>query len=144
MTSTDAYATFYVADFYFGIPSAAVVELTSATSITPVPLAPPAVSGLINLRGQIVTAIDVRRRFGIAPRAGCQNTITVFVALGGNMFGLVIDRISDILELDAQHFDKSPSYLPAVAADLIIGFHKLPDKLMFVLNVDRLIYGCLD
>ena len=144
MTSTHSYATFYVDDFYFGIPSATVVELTNATAITPVPMAPAAVSGLINLRGQIVTAIDLRRRLGIPPQPAPNETITVFMNHGGIMFGLVIDKISDILELDPQQFDKPPSHLPTAAADLIIGFHKLPDKLMFVLDVDKLIYGCLD
>lgn len=144
MSSSRSFATFHVAEFYFGVPSATVLELTNATAITPVPLAPTAVSGLINLRGQIVTAIDLRKRLSMAPRAELQDTITLFMSHGGIMFGLVVDKISDILELDPLQYDKPPSHLPVAAVDLIIGFHKLPDKLMFVLDVDKLIYGCIN
>ncbi len=143
MSSARSFATFYVGDFYFGVPSATVLELTNATAITPVPLAPHAVSGLINLRGQIVTAIDLRRRLAMAPRPELDDPITIFMNQGGVMFGLVVDKISDILELDPLQCDKPPSHLPAAAVDLIIGFHKLPERLMFVLDVDKLIYGCI-
>lgn len=143
MIAVRSYATFFVDEFYFGVPSATVLELTNATAITPVPMAPPAVSGLINLRGQIVTAIDLRRRLSMGPRPERQNPITLFINHGDVMFGLVVDKISDILELDPLQFDKPPGHLPAPAVDLIIGFHKLPDNLMFVLDIDKLIYGCL-
>ncbi len=143
MSSARSFATFYVGDFYFGVPSANVLELTKTTAITPVPLAPHAVEGLINLRGQIVTAIDLRRRLTMAPCAEHPDRITLFMNHGGVIFGLVADKISDILELDPLQFDKPPSHLPAAAVDLIIGFHKLPDQLMFVLDVEKLIYGCV-
>jgi purine-binding chemotaxis protein CheW len=143
MTSSQSYATFYVDNFYFGILTSDVVELTKGTEVTPVPLAPPAVSGLINLRGQIVTAIDMRKRLGLQPNLAAEDIITVFIRNNGVLFGLLIDKVSDILELDHTGLEPPPSNMPSSAYELIIGFHKLPNKLLFVMDVDKLISGCL-
>jgi purine-binding chemotaxis protein CheW len=143
MTLPISYATFYLADFYFGIPSASVVELTNTLMITPVPLAPSAISGLINLRGKIVTAIDLRKRLGITSRPELEGSVTVFVNRNELLFGLIIDRVCDILELDSSDFQQPPHHVSEDIAELIVGFHKLPDKLMFILDLDKLIYGCI-
>ena len=144
MSTSLSYATFFVDQFYFGIPSQDVVELTNGTEITQVPLAPASVCGLINLRGQIVTAIDMRSRLGMASRSPPDKALTVFVSNKGLMFGLVIDRSSDILELDPSLMEKTPSHMPAAAAEIMVGFHKLSDKLLFMLDLEKLIYGCIE
>ena len=143
MSSIRSYATFYVGDLYFGIPTSNVVELTKGTEITPVPLAPYAVSGLINLRGQIVTAIDMRKRLKLKPNPIADSIITVFIRNNGVLFGLSIDKVSDILELEDSKLEPPPSNMPATAYELIIGFHKLAGKLLFILDADKLISGCL-
>lgn len=134
-------ATFYAERFYFCIPSALVLELAPCPAITPVPLAPPAVSGLINLRGQIVTAIDLRQRLGLAPRAIQDGAMAVYLTLRGAVFALVVDRIGDIVELDPAQFDAPPAHLPAAAAELIVGFHALAEPLLLVLDADKLVFA---
>jgi purine-binding chemotaxis protein CheW len=143
VSSTQSYATFYVDELYFGILTSQVVELTKGTEVTPVPLAPYAVSGLINLRGQIVTAIDMRKRLKFKPNLSADNIITVFIRNNGVLFGLSIDKVSDILELEDSDLEPPPSNMPATAYELIIGFHKLAGKLLFILDADKLTSGCL-
>jgi purine-binding chemotaxis protein CheW len=143
MSAIQSYATFYVDDLYFGILTSNVVELTKGTEVTPVPLAPFAVSGLINLRGQIVTAIDMRKRMKLKPNPNAESIITVFIRNNGVLFGLLIDKVSDILELVDTDLEPPPSNMPSAAYELIIGFHKLAGKLLFILDADKLILGCL-
>jgi purine-binding chemotaxis protein CheW len=143
VSSTQSYATFYVDELYFGILTSQVVELTKGTEVTPVPLAPYAVSGLINLRGQIVTAIDMRKRLKFKPNPSADSVITVFIRNNGVLFGLSIDKVSDILELEDSDLEPPLSNMPASAVELIIGYYKLPGKLLFILDADTLISGCL-
>ena len=140
-TTPMSLATFYAERFYFCIPSALVLELAPCPVITPVPLAPPAVSGLVNLRGQIVTAIDLRQRLGLAPRATQDGAMAVYLTLRGAVFALVVDRIGDIVALDPAQFDAPPAHLPAAAAELIVGFHALADPVLLVLDADKLIFA---
>lgn len=144
MTGPMSLATFYVDGFYFCVPSRQVLELAPCPAITPVPLAPHAVHGLINRRGQIVTAIDLRTRLGLSARVGEEAPMVMYLTLRSTVFALVVDTICDILALDPVQFDTPPSHLSAPAFDLISGFHSLADKLLFVLDVDKLIYGCVD
>lgn len=139
-----AYSTFSIDNLYFGFLTAEVVELTKGLDITPVPLGPKAVSGFINLRGQIVSAIDMRTRLGLSPGVFNENTISIFFKYQGTLFGLLVDEVNDILELDQSTFENPPSNLPSAAQDLIVGVHKLPQKLLLILEPNRIIAGILE
>jgi purine-binding chemotaxis protein CheW len=139
-----AYSTFSIDNLYFGFLTAEVVELTKGLDITPVPLGPKAVSGFINLRGQIVSAIDMRIRLGLSPGVFNENTISIFFKYQGTLFGLLVDEVNDILELDQSTFENPPSNLPSAAQDLIVGVHKLPQKLLLILDPNRIIAGILE
>jgi len=139
-----AYSTFSIDNLYFGFLTAEVVELTKGLDITPVPLGPKAVSGFINLRGQIVSAIDMRIRLGLSPGVFNENTISIFFKYQGTLFGLLVDEVNDILELDQSTFEVPPSNLPSAAQDLIVGVHKLPQKLLLILDPNRIIAGILE
>lgn len=139
-----AYSTFSIDNLYFGFLTAEVVELTKGLDITPVPLGPKAVSGFINLRGQIVSAIDMRTRLGLSPGVFNENTISIFFKYQGTLFGLLVDEVNDILELDQSTFEVPPSNLPSAAQDLIVGVHKLPQKLLLILDPNRIIAGILE
>jgi len=139
-----AYSTFSIDNLYFGFLTAEVVELTKGLDITPVPLGPKAVSGFINLRGQIVSAIDMRTRLGLSPGVFNENTISIFFKYQGTLFGLLVDEVNDILELDQSTFEVPPSNLPSAAQDLIVGVHKLPQKLLLILEPNRIIAGILE
>lgn len=141
MNSARSYATFYADKFYFGIPTSQVIELTKVSNITPVPLAPPTISGLINLRGQIVTAINVRRRLGLKQENYPGDIITVLIENHGVLYGLLVDRVSDILELDDADFESPPSNVSPSAKELILGVSKLPGGLLFILDTSKIISG---
>ncbi|MEI6723489.1 MAG: chemotaxis protein CheW [Betaproteobacteria bacterium] len=141
MSTTNSYATFYADKFYFGILTSEVLELTKVTDITPVPLAPPTITGLINLRGQIVTAVNMRRRLAVG-QSDCQGeTTTILIEKSGVMYGLLVDRVSDILELDEKDFETPPSSVSAEAKELIVGVSKLPGELLFILDTTKIISG---
>jgi len=141
VTESHTYSTFYIDKFYFGILTTEVTELTKGSEVTPVPLAPPAIYGLINLRGQIATAIDMRQCLGITTSQYSEGTITLFFSRNASLFGLLVDSISDIVEVDEMNFEQPPTNLPEAAKKLIHGVYKLPDKLLFVLDPARLIDG---
>ena len=141
MSSVRSYATFYSGRIYFGISTAEVIELAKVVEITPVPLAPPAVSGLINLRGQIVTAIDMRQRLGLQPAPPSEVSVTVLIEKFGVLYGPLVDQVSDILELEQTHFEPPPSNISQSAKELIMGLHKLPDNLLLILDTAKLVQG---
>ena len=141
MSLNRSYATFYADKFYFGIRTSEVIELTKVADITPVPLAHPTISGLINLRGQIVTAINMRSRLGIPQASNPGDVITVLIEKFGVLYGLLVDRVSDILELDEADFESPPSNVSNSAKELLLGVCKLPNELLFIIDTGKVITG---
>lgn len=134
---SDQYCTFLLADHLFGVPVRSVQEVLRAQSLTPVPLGPPEVSGLINLRGQIVTSIELRARLDLPPRDGdapCTN-IVVTTHDGGRV-SLVVDEIGDVLEPPHEAFEEPPDTVPAGIRSLVESVCKLDDHLMLVLDTE--------
>jgi purine-binding chemotaxis protein CheW len=107
--------------------------------MTRVPLVNPIVTGLINLRGQIVTAVCLRRRLALADRADGQRAMNIVVRAEGGAVALLVDEIGDVLEVDEQAFERPPETLQGVARDLIRGIYKLKDSLLLVLDADKAI-----
>jgi purine-binding chemotaxis protein CheW len=105
--------------------------------MTRVPLAPPVVRGLINLRGQIVTAIDMRRRLELGERPTGQVPINVVVQTDDGAVSLLVDEIGDVLEVLDRTFERPPETLRGSARELIQGAYKLPDRLLLILDTDR-------
>jgi purine-binding chemotaxis protein CheW len=131
------YATFFVNGLYFGVEVLTVQEVIRYQQMTRVPLAPPVVSGLINLRGQIVTAIDVRTRLGMEPRTGDRLPMNVVVRTDDGVTSLLVDEIGDVVEVQASQFEPTPDTMRGVARDLVDGIYKLDSRLLLVLNVAR-------
>ncbi|MCE9607633.1 MAG: chemotaxis protein CheW [Planctomycetia bacterium] len=134
---TRQFCTFYVDDLFLGIDVQQIQEVIRYQTMTRVPLAPAAISGLINLRGQIVTAIDLRRRLGAPLRQPDQPPMNVVVRDGENAVSLLVDRIGDVLEVDDELFESPPSTVRADVRGLITGAYKLPDRLLLVLDRGR-------
>jgi purine-binding chemotaxis protein CheW len=130
------FCTFHVGDLFLGIEVERVQEVIRDSDITPVPTAPPSVRGLINLRGQIVTAIDLGTLFGIADREGESSTVLVLDA-GSALLSFVVDRAGDVVEVNDESFEKPPDTLKGAARRLIRGTYKLQKKLLLVLNVEH-------
>jgi purine-binding chemotaxis protein CheW len=131
------YSTFDVAGSYFGIDVLQVQEVLRYQEMTPVPLAPAVIEGLINLRGQIVTALDMRRRLGLPPRASGQTAMNVVVRTEEGAVSLLVDEIGDVVEVDSASFERPPENLDPAIRDLVKGIHKLKDRLLLVLDIGQ-------
>jgi len=131
------YATFVVEDLFFGIDVLRVQEVLRYQEMTRVPLSPVVAEGLINLRGQIVTALDMRRRLGLAPRDAGRLPMNLVVRAEEGPVSLLVDEIGDVLQLDAADFEPAPDNVTAAARELIRGVYKLKNRLLLVLDPDR-------
>jgi len=130
--------TFFLEDRFFGIEVERVQEVIRYQTVTPVPLAPAVVRGLINLRGQIVTAIDLRRLLQVEDRTDERLPINIVMHARQGIFSLLVDRIGDVLEVDEDSFEHPPDTLDGIARELIRGAYKLQGRLLLVLNVAKL------
>src|SRR5207253_10680509 len=132
------FCTFFLDDLCFGVEVEKVQEVLRYQEMTRVPLAPPAVRGLINLRGQIVTAIDLRCRLEISEHRGTQ-PMNVVVRSDDGPTSLLVDEIGDVREVEQEAFEPPPQTLQGVARELIRGTYKLKDRLLLVLELERLL-----
>lgn len=131
------FCTFYVDDLFLGIDVQQVQEVIRYQEMTRVPLAPKAIQGLINLRGQIVTAIDMRIWLSISPRSADVLPMNVIVRDGNNVVSLLVDRIGDVIEVDDELFETPPNTVKANVRGLIQGAYKLSDRLLLLLDTNR-------
>ncbi len=134
MSSTRQYCTFYVADRLMGLDVLQVQEVLRSRDLTPVPLAPGAIDGLLNLRGQIVTAIDLRRRLSLPARPAGQPVMIVVVRLKDEVTAFLADKIGDVLEVANDSFELPPETLALEVNQLVVGVHKLPKQLLHILD----------
>lgn len=136
---THQFCTFYVSGIQFGIEVLKVQEVLKYHEMTPVPLAPPTVSGLINLRGQIVTALDLRTRLGLAPRPADALPMNVVVRAEEGAVSLLVDEIGDVLEAIEDTFEEPPATLDAKAREFILGVYKMEQRLLLILDTDKVL-----
>ena len=132
--ASQQFVTVRIGPQLFGLPIALVHEVFVPEAITSVPLAPTAIAGLLNLRGRIVTMLDMRRLLGLGARDG------VSMAVGfehqGEAFGLMIDDVGEVLALDGAKREPNPANLDARWAEVASGVHRLAGELMLILNVE--------
>ena len=131
--------TFYVGDGYFGIPVEQVQEVVRPQPITPVPLAPKVVRGLINLRGQILTAIDLRYRLGLGEPGDPAKLMNVVVRTDDSPVSFLVDEIGEVLDVDEDCFESPPETLQGEMRELIGGAYKLDGRLLLALSTERTI-----
>ncbi|HSN54780.1 MAG TPA: chemotaxis protein CheW [Candidatus Sulfomarinibacteraceae bacterium] len=139
MRGQQQFCTLTVGNLLLGIQVDRVQEVLRDTAITPVPLAHPAIRGLINLRGQIVTAIDLRRRLGLPEAPADASFMTVVLGVGNEALALVVDGVGDVVQVPADSFEAPPDTLRGDARRMIAGAHKLERRLLLVLNLDTAI-----
>jgi len=130
-------ATFVVSRFLFGIDVLNVQEVLRFQKMTRVPLAPPVIVGLINLRGQIVPAIDMRRRLCLDSRTGDERPMNLVVRTEEAAISLLVDEIGDVLELNSSGFENTPANVSSNVREMIRGVYKLKNQLLFVLDTDK-------
>jgi purine-binding chemotaxis protein CheW len=131
------YATFFLDQLFLGIEVEHVQEVSRQQTLTPVPLAPRTIKGLINLRGQIVTAIDMRAVFGLSPRSSEFSGMNVVVRTPEGAVNFIVDQIGDVLNLEGSTFEQTPSSLTELQRSLIKGVYKLPKGLLLVVDLER-------
>jgi purine-binding chemotaxis protein CheW len=137
MAARRQYCTFTVDGHYFGVDVLKVQEVIRYQEMTRVPLAPPEVRGLINLRGQIVTSIDLRRRLQLRERPAELEPVNVVVQTEDGAVSLLVDEIGDVLEVSEKDFERPPETLRGPARALIQGAYKLNDRLLLILDTAR-------
>lgn len=133
------YVTATVGGQLFGLPISRVQDVFAPDRLTRVPLAPPEIAGLLNLRGRIVTAIDLRLRFGLDALAGDAPRMAIGVEWKGESYGLLIDVIGEVLKLQTSDREDNPVNLDPGLARVSAGVHRLDGKLLVVLDVDRVL-----
>ena len=143
MSTPKQFCTFHVGDMFLGIPVEHVQEVLRYHAMTRVPLAAASVSGLINLRGQIVTAIDLRSRIGLPARSADRQLMNVVIRADDGVVSLLVDSIGDVKEVHERDFEPPPSTLRGSARDLIRGAYKLDHQLLLVLD-DSEVLNILD
>lgn len=139
MQTESQLCTFYLEDQMFGIDVQTVQEVIRYQQMTDIPLAPDAVCGLINLRGQIVTAIDLRKRLGLPSRPEGQLPMNVVVRSDDGAVSLLVDQIGDVQESDQEKFEPPPETLRGATRHLIRGAYKMKDRLLLILDTERVI-----
>ncbi len=133
------FSTFFIGDLFFGVDVLHVQEVLRFQPMTPVPQAPDVIEGLINLRGQIVTAIDMRRRLRMPRLAGDRSPMNIVISTQDGAVSLLVDEIGDVLDMDAANYERPPDNLDPTARELISGVYKMKNGLMLVLDTEKAI-----
>lgn len=131
------FCTFYLDNLLFGVDLHDVQEVMCYLDITQIPLAPPVVEGLINLRGQIVTALNLRRQLELSPRSDEARPMSVVVRSDEGAISLLVDEVGDVIEVEDSTFEPPPETLQESMRSMIVGVYKLKDRLLHVLDTAK-------
>jgi purine-binding chemotaxis protein CheW len=137
MANSKQFCTFFLDGLFFGVEVLKVQEVIRYQQMTRVPLAPATLKGLINLRGQIVTAVDLRHRLGFPERNTDSLPMNVVVRCDDGAVSLLVDEIGDVVEIDDDVYERPPETLQGLARELILGVYKLKDRLLLILDTER-------
>jgi purine-binding chemotaxis protein CheW len=133
------YVTVMIGGQLFGLPISRVQDVFMPDRVTRVPLSPPEIAGVLNLRGRIVTVVDMRRRLGLPPRTDDKPAMAVGIELRGESYGLLIDTVGEVLKLDETTLESNPVNLDARLARVSGGVHRLDGQLMVILDVENVL-----
>jgi purine-binding chemotaxis protein CheW len=140
MADHSEYVTAVVAGQRFGLPILRVQDVFVPDRLTRVPLAPPDIAGLLNLRGRIVTLIDMRTKLGLAAASiAAEQPMAIGVESRGESYGLLVDSVGEVLKLDDGLREANPVNLDPRLAELSVGIHRLQDQLLVLIDVDRVL-----
>ena len=137
MAQTRQFCTFYLDKVMFGVELEKVQEVIRYLEITEIPLAHRVISGLMNLRGQIITGVDLRRLLEMADRAEGTHPMNVVMRSADGAVSLLVDEIGDVVEVTDESFERPPETLQGKVREVILGVHKLEKQLMHVLNTEK-------
>jgi purine-binding chemotaxis protein CheW len=132
-------STFQVGRYLFGVDVSMVQEIVRLQAVTPVPLSSPMIAGLINLRGEVLTAIDLRARLGLPPADGRRDPVNVVVRVDDEPVSLLVDEIGGVHEVSQASFEATPATVDGSVRELLLGCYPLPDRLLLSLNARRVL-----
>jgi purine-binding chemotaxis protein CheW len=133
------YVTVMIGGQLFGLPISRVQDVFMPDRVTRAPLSAPEIAGVLNLRGRIVTAIDMRRRLGLPPRTDDKPSMAVGIELKGESYGLLIDTVGEVMKLSETTRESNPVNLDARLGRVSGGVHRLDGQLMVILDVDHVL-----
>ncbi len=141
--TTREYVTFRIGGQLFGLSVTEIHDVFRPSRMTPVPLSGSEIAGVLNLRGRIVTAIDARSRLGLPLRkkSDQEQCLAIGVEHGGESFGLVIDEIGDVVQLDDSQMEQNPVNLDATWSGVSRGVYRLADGLLVIMDIDQMFVG---
>ena len=132
-------STFHVGRYLFGVDVSLVQEIVRLQTFTPVPLSSPEIAGLINLRGEVLTAIDMRARLGLPPSDVDRDPVNVVVRVDDEPVSLLVDEIGGVQEVSQVPFEATPATVDAKVRELLLGSYTLPDRLLLALNAKKVL-----
>lgn len=132
-------STFHVGKYLFGVDVALVQEIVRLQTITPVPLSAPEIAGLINLRGEVLTAVDLRVRLGLAPADAGRDPVNVVVRVDEEPVSLLVDEIGGVQEVSQVPFEATPTTVDPQLRPLLLGAYTLPDRLLLSLDARKVL-----
>jgi purine-binding chemotaxis protein CheW len=133
------FTTFYIDNHYFGIEVLKVQEVLNMQEMTPVPLAQAGIAGLINLRGHIVVALNLRSILGFPPLSGAGGGMNVVIQSDDGPLSFLVDQIGDVIEVLPENFESPPESLDDTLSSVVDGVYKLKDQLLLVLNCEKIV-----
>ena len=136
---TEEFVTFTIGGQLFGIPVLQIRDVLSSYQITPIPLAPPEITGSLNLRGRVVTAMDVRLRLGLSARSKEAESMSIVAENEGELYSLMVDSVGEVLALSKSAYERNPPTLDAKFRTFSDGIYRLDKQLLVVLDVNRLL-----
>ncbi len=139
VTDADLFLTLTVAGQACGVPVLVVRDVLGPQVITRIPLAPPEVAGSLNLRGRIVTAVDLRRRLGLPPRPAEVQPMSIVVEMAGELYSMLADQVGEVVPLRQEDSAANPPTLNAVWREVSQGVHRRDGQLLIVLDVERVL-----
>jgi purine-binding chemotaxis protein CheW len=132
-------STFHVGQYLFGVEVSLVQEIVRLQTITPVPLSGREIAGLINLRGEVLTAVDLRARLGLPPRDSGRDPINVVVRVDEEPVSLLVDEIGGVQEVSSVPFEATPTTVDPHVRHLLLGAYTLPERLLLSLDARKVL-----
>lgn len=132
-------STFHVGKYLFGVDVSLVQEVVRLQGMTPVPLAPLEIAGLINLRGEVLTAIDLRTRLGMERNDSKREPVNVVIRVDDEPVSLLVDEIGGVLEVSQVPFEQTPSTVDERVREMLLGAYTLPDRLLLALDAQQVL-----
>ena len=136
------FLTFTLAEESYGVDILKVQEIRGWSQVTQIPNAPDFIRGVMNLRGEIVPILDIRRRFNMDEIEFTEHTVVIVLNIKDRTIGMVVDGVSDVVSIPAEEMRPAPDFGTAIDANFVRALSPIGDRMVIILNVDEMLQGC--